>query len=73
MSEPPPYPDRFPSPWWIEESGEAFIVKDGNRFPVAYIYYTRRPLVGTKSERPTRDRAWQLARQIAKLPGLLGR
>ena len=30
---------RFPAPWTFDEANHAcFIVRDGNRFPVAYVY-----------------------------------
>ena len=31
---------RFPPPWTVEEyRGISYIVRDGNRFPVAYVYF----------------------------------
>ena len=32
-------PRRFPGPWSIEESLEAFIVKDANGQALAYLYF----------------------------------
>jgi hypothetical protein len=38
-------PDRrFPPPWTFEEANRAcFIVRDGNNFPVAYVYFEEEP------------------------------
>lgn len=67
------YPDRFPPPWSVQTAKEAFIVRDATGFPIAYVYFTDRPLTGTKSDRPTRDRARQVAAGIARLPELSAR
>jgi hypothetical protein len=32
-------PRRFPPPWSIEETEPCFIVRDGNRQAVAYVYW----------------------------------
>jgi hypothetical protein len=33
-------PRRFPPPWTVEEyRGIAYIVRDANRFAVAYVYF----------------------------------
>src|ERR1700738_5214375 len=35
---------RFPPPWTFDEANHAcFIVRDGNRFPVAYVYFESEP------------------------------
>jgi hypothetical protein len=35
---------RFPAPWTFNEANHArFIVRDGNRFPVAYVYFEAEP------------------------------
>ncbi len=37
MTDPP---GRFPPPWTVEEyRGIAYIVRDANRFAVAYVYF----------------------------------
>jgi hypothetical protein len=34
------HPRRFPPPWTVEEyRGIAYIVRDANRFAVAYVYF----------------------------------
>jgi hypothetical protein len=35
---------RFPSPWAVEEyRGICYIVRDANRFAVAYVYFESEP------------------------------
>ncbi len=37
-------PRRFPPPWTVEEyRGIAYIVRDANRFAVAYVYFASEP------------------------------
>jgi hypothetical protein len=33
-----PSPRRFPPPWSVEETDACFIIRDGNRQAVAYVY-----------------------------------
>jgi hypothetical protein len=59
---------RFPPPWTIEEANHAcFIVRDGNRFPIAESEPGRR----AAARLMTKDEARKIAAGIAKLPELL--
>ena len=63
---------RFPPPWDIEEHNQScFIVRDGNRQALAYIYFESEPGRRTSPDLLTRDEARRIAANIAKLPALL--
>ena len=67
-------PRRFPPPWDIEERNAAcFVVMDGNRFPVAHVYFESGPGRRAAANLMTRDEARKIATGIAKLPELLVR
>ena len=36
-------PRRFPPPWSIEESSACFIVRDGDKEALAYVYFENVP------------------------------
>jgi hypothetical protein len=59
---------RFPPPWCIEETPGCFIVKDGFDQALAYVYYEED--VGRRSAAKllTKDEAYRIAANIAKLP-----
>ncbi len=60
---------RFPPPWTVEEYRDlAYIVRDANRFAVAYVYFASQ-LVHTRYLM-TKDEARTIAATIAKLPEL---
>jgi hypothetical protein len=64
-------PRRFPPPWSIEDSLEAFIVKDAGGQALAYLYFeneAQRRLSTAKLL--TRDEAFLIAVNIAKLPSV---
>ena len=65
-------PRRFPSPWSIEESLEAFIVKDVAGQALAYLYFENEAQRRLSTKRLTRDEAFLIAVNIAKLPPLSG-
>ena len=63
---------RFPPPWTVEEyRGIAYIVRDANRFAVAYVYFALE--LGHTRYLMTRDEARTIAATIANLPEFLKR
>jgi hypothetical protein len=63
---------RFPPPWDIEEHNQScFIVRDGNRQALAYVYFEAEAGRRTAAGLLTRDEARRIVANIAKLPGLL--
>ena len=63
-------PRRFPSPWSVEESPEAFIVKDAGGQALAYLYFENEAQRRLSTKRLTRDEAFLIAVNIAKLPSV---
>jgi hypothetical protein len=61
---------RFPPPWSIEESLEAFIVKDAGGQALAYLYFENEAQRQTSMKRVSRDEAFLIAVNIAKLPSV---
>jgi hypothetical protein len=67
-------PRRFPAPWTYDEANDAcFIVRDGNQFPVAYVYFESEPGRRAAASLMTKDEARRIAAGIASLPELLMR
>jgi hypothetical protein len=65
---------RFPPPWTIEEyRGISFIVRDANKFAVAYVYFENQLGRRAAANLMTKDQARKIATGIAKLPELLRR
>jgi hypothetical protein len=65
-----PSPRRFPPPRSIEERQESFIVKDANGQQIAYLYFEDEPQRQMSLKRLSRDEAFLLAVNIAKLPSV---
>jgi hypothetical protein len=63
-------PRRFPPPWSIEERQESFIVTDANGQPLAFIYFEDESQRRLSMKRLTRDEAFLIAVNIAKLPSV---
>jgi hypothetical protein len=61
---------RFPPSWSIEERQESFIVKDANGQQIAYLYFEDEPQRQMSMKRLSRDEAFLLAVNIAKLPSV---
>ncbi len=63
---------RFPQPWTFDEYNNAcFIVRDANKFPVAYIYFEEDSGRRASANLMTKDEARRIAAGIARLPELL--
>ena len=58
------------SPWSIEEHQESFIVKDANGQQLAYLYFEDEPQRQMSMKRLSRDEAFLIAVNIAKLPSV---
>ena len=65
-----PTPHRFPPPWSIEGRQKSFIVKDANGQPLAYLYFEDEPERQMSMKRLSRDEAFLIAVNIAKLPSV---
>ena len=69
-------PRRFPPPWDIEEynrSRSCFIARDNSGRALAYVYFETEPGRRTAANLLTRDEAWRIAANVAKLPELITR
>jgi hypothetical protein len=56
---------RFPPPWTFDEAKHAcFIVRDGNRFPVAYVYFESEPGRRAAAHLMSKDEARKIAADI---------
>jgi hypothetical protein len=58
---------RFPPPWSIEESSACFIVRDNDKQALAYVYYEEEPGRRSSAKLLTRDEAFLIAVNIAKV------
>lgn len=67
----PEEPRRMPAPWNIIEHSESFEVTDAKGQALAYVYLEDQPQRRSVMNRLSRDEAWRVASNIAKLPELL--
>jgi hypothetical protein len=61
-------PRRFPAPWLIDEQQESYIIQDGNGLALAFVYFEDEPQRQMSMKRLSRDEAFLVAVNIAKLP-----
>jgi hypothetical protein len=61
---------RFPPPWSIDETLACFIVRDRDKQALAYVYFEDEPGRRTSANLLTRDEAFLIAVNIAKLPSV---
>lgn len=62
---------RFPPPWSVSDTGSAWIVKDANGVSISWHYY-REPTLALP-DALTREQAYAMAVNFARLPALLGK
>jgi hypothetical protein len=65
-----PEPRRFPPPWSIDEQQESFIVRDAKGQALAYVYFEDAFQRQSSMKRLSRDEAFLVAVNIAKLPSV---
>jgi hypothetical protein len=63
-------PRRHPKPWTIDERTESFIVRDATGQALAYIYFEDEPQRQMAMNRLSRDEAFLVAVNTAKLPNV---
>jgi hypothetical protein len=61
---------RFPPPWSIEEGAACFTVRDHDKQALAYVYYENESGRRSSAKLLTRDEAFLIAVNIAKLPSV---
>ena len=61
---------RVPPPWSIEVRAACFIVRDGDKQALAYVYFENEPGRRSSAKLLTRDEAFLIAVNIAKLPNV---
>jgi hypothetical protein len=59
---------RFPPPWSVDEQQESFIIRDANGQALAFVYFEDEPQRQMSMKRLSRDEAFLIAANIAKLP-----
>ena len=62
---------RLSPPWKVIEHPESFEVRDANGQNLAYVYFDEDEARRDMLKRLTKDEAWRVAANIAKLPELL--
>jgi hypothetical protein len=65
-------PRRFPPPWSIEERTESFIVMDASGQSLANVYFEDEPQRQMSTKQLSREEAFLIAVNIAKLPSVRG-
>lgn len=65
-------PANFPPPWSVSDSGGAWIVKDAKGVPISWHYY-REPASQALPDAMTREQAYAMAVNFARIPAWLGK
>jgi hypothetical protein len=68
-----PAPRRFPPPWTVDETDACFIIRDGNRQAVTYVYFEDEAGRRSTSNLLKCDEGRRIAANIAKRPDLIKR
>jgi hypothetical protein len=63
---------RFPAPWTVEDTGAAFVVKDGSGQKLGYFYYEEESGRRTTRKMLTKDEATRIAVNAAMQSQPLG-
>ncbi len=58
---------RFPPPWSAEQTEACYIIRDANGQALAYAYYEQETGRHASAKLLTRDEAWRIAVNIARL------
>ena len=71
-------PRPFPPPWSVDDPDtklgqDCYIVRDANGHALAYVYFDDEPGRRSAAHLLTRDEAWRIAANIAKLAGAAAR
>jgi hypothetical protein len=61
---------RFPPPCIVDETDACFIIRDGNRQALAYVYFENEPGRRSTAKLLTRDESFLIAVKIATLPSV---
>jgi hypothetical protein len=65
-------PKSFPPPWSVSDTDNgAWVVADANSFKITWFHYDGQTSVGTGPDRMTREQAYAMAVNFARLPVLL--
>lgn len=66
-------PRRFPPPWSVKDDGSAWRVADATGFAIVWFCYARETGSFYQQDRMTREEAYAMAVNFARLPALLGK
>jgi hypothetical protein len=61
---------RFPPPWSVDKLTESLVVKDATGQALSYVYFEDEPQRQMSMKRLSRDEAFLIAVNIAKLPSV---
>jgi hypothetical protein len=64
-------PRRFPPPWRADTIPGGYVVRDANGQAIAYLYARENEAEALQAKMLTKDEAWRIATNLARLPELL--